>query len=90
MIASMKRTMKSRLLTACLCAGGFLFPLAGASNNASAFEGDLKNDARLEGFKGRPVALDNSPAQYYLLFGGLVIVGLAVMFIDAKRSDVTK
>lgn len=58
----------------------------GVANPARAADSDLKNDARMEGYKGRPMALDAGVAPYYLLFGALAILGASVMFKDAKRS----
>ena len=73
-----------RLLTACLAFGSFLLPFIAAPSPAAADE--LKNDARLEGYKGRPVALDAGTAPYTLLFGALCLVGASGLFMDAKRS----
>ncbi|HWE04636.1 MAG TPA: hypothetical protein VG326_19680 [Tepidisphaeraceae bacterium] len=74
---------KTRFLAAALSLGSVVFPVIGAG--AAARADDLKNDARLEGYHER-VILDAGGAQYYMLFGLLGIIGISVMFKDAKRS----
>ncbi|HZK82572.1 MAG TPA: hypothetical protein VFC46_15925 [Humisphaera sp.] len=75
---------KTRFLAAVLSVGSVLLPILGTGNAARAAD-QLKEDARLEGYKER-VILDAGGAQYYLLLGLLGIICVSVMFKDAKRS----
>jgi hypothetical protein len=75
---------KARFLVLAVSVGCVLFPLVGTGNAVRAAD-DLKNDARLEGYKEK-VVLDAGGAQYYLLLGLLGIIGISVLFKDAKRS----
>ena len=58
---------------------------ANAGVASAATEGELKNDARYEGYPGN-VVLEGGSGMYYatLVFVGLIVV--VVMFKDAKRS----
>ena len=85
MMQAMKSRSKHRLLGAALMVLSLLGPVLGPANVARA-DSDLKNDARLEGYGGKTVALDSGPAVTYLVLFGLGVVGLSVMFKDAKRS----
>jgi hypothetical protein len=76
--------VKTRFLAICLSFGCTLFPVVGGANSARAGD-DFKNDARLEGYREH-VVLDASGALYYMLLGLLGIIGVSVLFKDAKRS----
>ena len=77
--------VKRRLISTCVIAMAFMGPLVGTANFARADQSELDHDGRWEGY-GKTVYLDASVAPYYLLLGGLAILGVAVMFKDAKRS----
>jgi hypothetical protein len=76
---------RKRLVTACLLALSFIGPILGTSPAARAGD-DLENDARLEGYMGRPVVLDTGVATDYMLLGGLTILAVCVMLKDARRT----
>jgi hypothetical protein len=78
-----KRRVRSRLAVGWLVALSFFAPVLAGSGAARA--DDLKNDARLEGYKGT-VVLDIGVAPYFLLMAVLAVLGISVLFKDAKRS----
>lgn len=59
---------------------GFACPLA-----ALAQDVDVEHDARIEGYQ-TPLALDGSSALTWMLFVALAVVGVSVLFKNAKRS----
>lgn len=77
---------RRRLLGAVLTLGALVGPVLGPPSMARADENELKNDVRLEGYEGKKPVLDGGAATSYLLLFALGVVGLAVMFKDAKRS----
>lgn len=83
----MKSRLKRRLIGSCLTLCSLVGPVLGTPGIARADDtSDLKNDARLEGFPGKTVALDAGSATSYLLLFALGVVGLSVLFKSAKRS----
>ena len=82
----MQPRKKSRLVVACLTAITFLGPMLSVTRPVMASDNDLKNDARLEGYKNRNVVLDTGTAPYYMLLAALGVIAISVMFKDAKRS----
>ena len=88
MMIRMKSRLKSRMITAVLTGCTFLGPVLGTTRVIrAASDDDLKNDARLEGpYQGHKVVLDGGNATTYILLFALGIVGLSVLFKDAKRS----
>jgi len=81
----MKPRIQRRLLTACVSLSLLLPVLCTSSVAMAAYDSDLTNDARMEGFKGT-VALDVGTGVYFFLFLFLCVLGSAVMFKDAKRA----
>jgi hypothetical protein len=85
MMGHMNRRSKRRFAALYLTVLALVGPVLLPAGTARADDSTAKNDARLEGY-ARKVAIDGSTAPSYLLLTGLGIVGLAVMFKDAKRS----
>ena len=87
MMHDMRLIPRSRLVGLAFALVTLIGPVLGHGRAAWAFDTDLTDDARLNGYKGKgSIGLDVSPAKYYLLLGGMGIVCITVMFKDAKRS----
>ena len=81
----MKLTLKDRLyLWGCAAATAIMAPVT-ALARAPEVERDIV-DARLEGYENVMSLEPKSTAVIWMLFLFLAIVGLSVMFKDAKRS----
>jgi len=82
-----KGRVKRRLITAWLMALSVLAPVLGGASVARADDDAKSHDARLEGYSGKPVFdADAGVGTYYLLIALLMVLGLSVLFKDAKRS----
>jgi hypothetical protein len=62
----------------------FLMPIIALAKQEE--EGAELREARLEGFSANVKAAEGGPALTYLLFIFLAVLGLAVMFKNAKRT----
>lgn len=72
---------------------GFVFAasmLGSSMGSGVVLADDLKSDARLEAYSKPNAVLDVGVASYYILLAALGLVGVTVMFKDAKRMDAKK
>jgi len=87
MMAPMKSSLKRRGATFCLAFVTVLGSFVGPTSVARADDDASPNDARLDTFQKKAVAIENSgTALMWLGLMGLGVVGLLGMFKDAKRS----
>jgi hypothetical protein len=85
MMGNMSPRTKPRFAVAFLTAVALIGPVLLPAGVARADDATAKYDARLEGYSHK-VALDANTAPSYLLLTALGVIGIAVMFKDAKRS----
>ncbi|HEX5244938.1 MAG TPA: hypothetical protein VFW23_16895 [Tepidisphaeraceae bacterium] len=83
----MKSSLKRQGATFCLAFVTILGSFVGPASVARADDDVSPNDARLDAFQKKSVAIENSgTALSWLGFMGLGVIGLLGMFKDAKRS----
>jgi hypothetical protein len=83
-------SLKTRLIcfacSAMALAIAFLAPVIAFAQRRGEEEGSELKEARLEGYAFNARAAEGGPALTYLLFIFLAVLGLAVMFKNAKRT----